>query len=174
MSLEKDITEIKKILEWSIKEIESDLLKLSSIQDHEEVWAFILRGDTLVYKDGFVLGYSKDWSKAKTHNDKGVYVDKEEIASAVKSSDADTVLVVHNHPVPKGEQHPVVYLGPSYGDVKSARDFDNFFEEFDLNIRFFIVGIAGIIEFDCSGDVVNKSINTPGVDSMGKLVGVLK
>ena len=187
MSLEKYITDIKHIFEityikeWSVKEIEKDLMALGSIQDHEEAWIFVLKGDDLIHKGGYSMGTGKKWDTPLTNNLKkffgmksyrryGVAVDREEVASAVMSSGADTVLIAHNHP---DSGTPQLSLPPSDGDYLSAKNFDEYFKSYGLNIRFFVVGTYGLLEFDGSG-IINKSRYTRVPDTHnGRDIGVL-
>ena len=145
---------------WSFKDIEEDMLTLGAIQDHEEGWAYVLKGDCLLFSEPYRFWVGANWMNPDPVRGHATSVEKEELASAVMSAGGDSMLFVHNHPSTlPGTDRDITGMAmmPSGGDAKSAKSVSEFFSDFGLKIRFFIASADGVSEFDTSGRVIRKS-----------------
>jgi len=147
-------------------DIRDDLMELASSYNQEILQIYLAKNDKLVYQGRWDASRGKKWN-AKDYNTlqlsnhanrygTGSDVEVEEILSAVKSSDADEVLFVHNHPGTVAR----IDLPPSGGDIRTAKFIGELADSVDINARFFIVHSSkgyerGImIEFDRNGKII--------------------
>lgn len=165
MSLENDITEIMEAIVVN-QPLLDDLMSLATSNDHEELWIYLAKDNKLVYQGRWEASIGSKWVKTDkqslygtTTHGVGHSITLEEILSAVKSSDADEVLLVHNHP---GDDL-VCLMPPSGGDITTARKIGELADSVGINARFFIVnsplnksGVRTItmLEFDRNGKII--------------------
>jgi hypothetical protein len=141
-------------------DIAEDMRTLGAIQDHEEGWAYVLKGGKLLFEEPYRVGVGANRADPDPARGHATPVDKEELASAVMSAGGDSMLFVHNHPSTQpetGKDITGIAMWPSGGDAKSAKAVSEFFADFGLKIRFFITSKDGVSEFDGSGRVIRKS-----------------
>ena len=152
-------------VKWSFRDIEEDMREMASIQDHEEIWAYVLKGGRLLLNEPYRFAVSAArWGEPGEH---GVAAEDSDLASAVVSAGGNAMLLVHNHPStqPKtGEDITGIAMMPSGGgkggDARAARVYTKFFDKCGLGIRFLIASADGVAEFDGSGMVIRKSLGS--------------
>ena len=167
---------------WCFRDIEEDMQAMACIQDREEIWAYVLKGGRLLFKEPYRFAVSvARWGEPGEH---GVAAEDSDLASAVVSAGGDSMLVVHNHPGTQpesGQDIRGISLMPSGGgkggDAKAARVFKKFFDRCGLGIRFLIATADGVAEFNGSGRVIRMSRNSryyPSPEEKAAGIKVLK
>ena len=137
------------LIEWTLESISDELIKLMSVKTREELWIYLVKKGKILQNGGFRYSVGKKWTKGEHYSTGGDY---EEVVSAAMSHNADTVLLVHNHPNTDFIAHQ-----PSDGDYTVAKNFDDILSQAGIKGRYFVVSSSGVIEFNGSGQIVAKS-----------------